>query len=79
MESVTVYILIQTGMGEAGRVAREVLEIAGTESADTVTGHYDVIVKASAPTIVQLGKLVSEIQQIEGVKRTLTNTVVDLP
>lgn len=78
MESVTVYILIQTGMGVAGQVAREVLTIDGTISADTVTGHYDVIVKASAPTIVELGKLLSEVQQIDGVKRTLTNTVVDL-
>lgn len=78
MESVTVYILIQTGMGIAGQVAREVLNIEGTISADTVTGHYDVIVKAAAPTIVELGKLLSEVQQIDGVKRTLTNTVVDL-
>ncbi|MGH8924882.1 MAG: Lrp/AsnC family transcriptional regulator [bacterium] len=76
---VQAFVLIQTEVGKAAYVAEQVRTIQGVESADDVTGPYDVIVKASAPDVDALGKLVvARIQSIEGITRTLTCPVVHL-
>lgn len=76
---VQAYVLIQTEVGKAAAVATEVRNIDGVEAADDVTGPYDVIVKAGAPDVDQLGKLVvARIQAIEGITRTLTCPIVNL-
>ncbi len=76
---VEAYVLIQTEVGKAASVAEEVRVIQGVENADDVTGPYDVIVKASAEDVDQLGKLVvARIQAVEGITRTLTCPVVNL-
>lgn len=76
---VQAYVLIQTEVGKAAVVAEEVRTIDGVDTADDVTGPYDVIVKASAPDVDQLGKLVvAKIQAIQGITRTLTCPVVNL-
>ena len=41
---VTAYILIQTEVGKAIGVARQIRGIAGVAEAEDVTGPYDVIV-----------------------------------
>jgi DNA-binding Lrp family transcriptional regulator len=44
-----------------------------------VTGPYDVIATAEAPSVDDLGKMVvSRVQRIEGITRTLTCPVVNL-
>jgi len=76
---VQAFVLIQTEVGKAAHVAEEVRAIPGVESADDVTGPYDVIVKASAEDVDALGKLVvARIQMIDGITRTLTCPVVHL-
>lgn len=76
---VQAYVLIQTEVGKAAQVADEARKIPGVESADDVTGPYDVIVKASAENVDQLGKLVvARIQSIDGITRTLTCPIVHL-
>lgn len=76
---VQAFVLIQTEVGKAAVVAEEVRTIPGVDSADDVTGPYDVIVKASAGDVDQLGKLVvAKIQAISGITRTLTCPVVNL-
>jgi DNA-binding Lrp family transcriptional regulator len=78
-ELVSAYVLIQTEVGTAGQVARAVAEINGVHEAQPLTGPYDVIVRAEASSIDALGKLVvSRIQAINGVTRTLTCPVVHL-
>ncbi len=73
------YILIQTEVGKAEQVARNVRSIAGVREAENVTGPYDVVVKVEAEGVDQLGRLVvSEIQMIQGITRTLTCPVVHL-
>ncbi len=77
--SVQAYILIQTEVGKAAQVAKEVREISGVTSAEDVTGPYDVIVQAEAAGVDDLGKLVvAKIQSVEGITRTLTCPVVHL-
>jgi DNA-binding Lrp family transcriptional regulator len=76
---VQAYILIQTEVGKAAQVAKEVAAISGVASAEDVTGPYDVIVRAEARNVDDLGKLVvAKIQAVEGITRTLTCPVVHL-
>jgi DNA-binding Lrp family transcriptional regulator len=77
--SVRAYVLIQTEVGKAASVATKVAEISGVQRADDVTGPYDVIVQAEADSVDDLGKMVvSRVQLIEGITRTLTCPVVHL-
>jgi DNA-binding Lrp family transcriptional regulator len=77
--AVTAYILIQTEVGKAAEVAAQVGEISGVVSAEDVTGPYDVIARAEANTVDELGKMVvSRVQMIGGITRTLTCPVVHL-
>jgi DNA-binding Lrp family transcriptional regulator len=76
---VQAYILIQTEVGKAAAVAAEISEIPGVASAEDVTGPYDVIVRAEADTVDELGQLVvAKIQGVDGITRTLTCPVVHL-
>ncbi|MBW3578908.1 MAG: Lrp/AsnC ligand binding domain-containing protein [Actinobacteria bacterium] len=77
--AVSAYILIQTEVGKAADVAEQVAEIDGVSEASDVTGPYDVIVRAEAGNVDELGKMVvSKIQAIDGITRTLTCPVVHL-
>jgi DNA-binding Lrp family transcriptional regulator len=76
---VQAYILIQTEVGKAADVAREIAEIEGVTMAEDVTGPYDVIVRAEARNVDELGKLVvARVQAVEGITRTLTCPVVHI-
>lgn len=76
-DEVKAYVLIQT-MTNAAHVAREIRDIDGVASADDVSGPYDVIVQVAAGSVDELGQLVvSRIQAIEGITRTLTCPVVN--
>ena len=73
------YILIQTEVGKAAQVASAISGIAGVTKAEDVTGPYDVIVRAEAETIDDLGRLVvARVQSVDGITRTLTCPVVNL-
>lgn len=77
--AVSAYILIQTEVGKAAEVAAEVGVIEGVASSEDVTGPYDVIARAEANTMDELGKMVvSKVQGIGGITRTLTCPVVHL-
>jgi DNA-binding Lrp family transcriptional regulator len=76
---VQAYILIQTEVGKAAGIAREVRGIAGIAEAEDVTGPYDLIVRAEAKDVDELGKLVvAKVQAVPGITRTLTCPVVNL-
>jgi DNA-binding Lrp family transcriptional regulator len=77
--SVRAYVLIQTEVGQAAAVAEQIRGLGGIVTADDVTGPYDVIAQAEAGTVDDLGKMVvSKVQMIEGITRTLTCPVVNL-
>jgi DNA-binding Lrp family transcriptional regulator len=76
---VQAYILIQTEVGKAAAVATTIADIAGVTQAEDVTGPYDVIVRAEANNVDELGKLVvAKVQAVSGITRTLTCPVVHL-
>ncbi|MFF4404586.1 Lrp/AsnC family transcriptional regulator [Streptomyces sp. NPDC002536] len=76
---VQAYILIQTEVGKASTVADVISKIPGVIQAEDVTGPYDVIVRAQADTVDDLGRMVvAKVQQVEGITRTLTCPVVHI-
>lgn len=77
--SVQAYILVQTEVGKAAEVAQAISAVDGVTLAEDVTGPYDVIARAEGPSVDELGTLVvSRIQQVPGITRTLTCPVVNL-
>ena len=73
------YILVQTEVGQAAAVAKEIGAITGVLAAEDVTGPYDVIVRAEAGDVDDLGRLVvAKVQGVPGITRTLTCPVVNL-
>ncbi|HTU74383.1 MAG TPA: Lrp/AsnC ligand binding domain-containing protein [Trebonia sp.] len=76
---VQAYILVQTEVGKAADVVREIAGITGVTQAESVTGPYDVIVRAGSDNWDDLSKLVaSQIQSVTGITRTLTCPVVHI-
>jgi len=76
---VQAYILIQTEVGKSATVAEAIREVPGVASAEDVTGPYDVIARVESNTVDELGKLViAKIQDVAGITRTLTCTVVHI-
>jgi DNA-binding Lrp family transcriptional regulator len=76
---VQAYILIQTDVGKAAEVARAIAQIKGVTLAEDVTGPYDVIVRAEADNVDDLGRLVvAQIQSVNGITRTLTCPIVHI-
>ena len=77
--TVQAYILIQTEVGKASAVAEVISKIDGVIQAEDVTGPYDVIVRAQADTVDELGRMVvAKVQQVDGITRTLTCPVVHI-
>ncbi|MEO6120584.1 MAG: Lrp/AsnC ligand binding domain-containing protein [Acidimicrobiales bacterium] len=76
---VPAFVLIHTEVGKSAQVAQEVAKVDGVVSAEAVMGVYDVIARAEAESVDELGRMVvSRIQAINGITRTLTCQVVSL-
>lgn len=66
-------MLIQTDVGRAEVVAKQLADLAGVRSAEYVTGPYDVVVRIGADTMDELqGSVVPSVQKVPGITRTLT-------
>jgi len=77
--TVSAYVLIQTEVGKAASVAQAVSAIDGVTVAETVTGPYDAIVRVEGQTMDDVAKtVVSRVQMVDGITRTLTCEVVHL-
>ncbi|STZ80824.1 AsnC family transcriptional regulator [Mycolicibacterium aichiense] len=71
-------MLIQTEVGRAEVVAKQVAALPGIVSAEYVTGPYDVVVRVAATTKDDLtAAVVPSVQQIAGITRTLTCPIAD--
>lgn len=76
---VQAYMLIQTEVGMAAAVSEAVAEIEGVVRVDTVTGPYDVVVLTEAATVDHLGQaVVSRVQRVAGITRTLTCSILKI-
>ncbi|BBY61718.1 AsnC family transcriptional regulator [Mycolicibacterium sarraceniae] len=72
------YMLIQTEVGRAEVVAKQVAALPGVLSSEYVTGPYDVVVRVGSASEADLAAtVVPSIQQITGITRTLTCPIAD--
>jgi DNA-binding Lrp family transcriptional regulator len=71
------YVLIETEVDKVAHVAQAITKLDGVQLAEDLAGPYDVIAKVQAPSLDELGRLVvSRIQVLDGVTRTVTCTVL---
>lgn len=76
---IAAYVLIQTEVGRAAIVAAALRELPGVSETASVAGPCDVIARAEARDIDELGKLVaSRVRALDGVTRTISCPVVHL-
>lgn len=67
------FILIETAVGKSKAVANALRKLEGVDSADIVTGPYDIISVIQAETLNSIGEVVTEkIQPLPGISRTVT-------
>ncbi|WP_167103898.1 Lrp/AsnC ligand binding domain-containing protein [Mycobacterium sp. DL592] len=72
------YMLIQTEVGRAEVVAKQVASLPGVLSSEYVTGPYDVVVRIGANSTADLTtNIVPSVQQVAGITRTLTCPIAD--
>ncbi len=66
-------MLIQTEVGRAEVIAKQLAALPGVLSSEYVTGPYDVVVRIEANTLADLqATVVPSVQQVTGITRTLT-------
>jgi len=70
-------VLVNTEPGKPWEVADAALKIKGVKMAHAVTGQFDVVVYAEFTKMDDLGKLIDELQRVQGVRRT--QTVIAMP
>ena len=66
-------MLIQTEVGRAEVVAKQLAALPGVLSSEYVTGPYDVVARIGAATMAELHDgVAAQVQQVTGITRTLT-------
>jgi len=67
------FVLIDTAAGQTRAVLAILRELKGVQSANAVTGPYDIIAVVKKETLSNIGDLVtSEVHPLDGVTRTVT-------
>ncbi|CAN7360844.1 Lrp/AsnC family transcriptional regulator [Mycolicibacterium frederiksbergense] len=75
---VEAFMLIQTEVGRAEVVAKQLAGLPGVQSAEYVTGPYDVVARVGADTLDGLHRdVVDKVQQVPGITRTLTCPIAE--
>ena len=66
-------MLIQTEVGRAEVIAKQLASLPGVLSSEYVTGPYDVVVRIGADSLGDLeSNVIRTVQQVSGITRTLT-------
>jgi len=72
------FILLEARSGQALSAGREIAEIEGVVASYAVTGPFDLIVHVEAADFRSIAQMVvTEIQKLPGVARTVTCLVVE--
>ena len=75
---VEAFLLIQTEVGRAEVVAKQIAALPGVLSSEYVTGPYDVVVRVGATNLTELqADVASNVQGIDGITRTLTCPIAE--
>lgn len=65
-------MLIQTEVGRAEVVAKQIAALPGVLCSEYVTGPYDVVVRVGSESQRDLSANVASVQAVDGITRTLT-------
>ncbi len=77
--AIKAYLLVETAIGTTRDVATALRNVDGIDSADVVTGPFDVIAVINVEDFTQVGILVTEkVHTINGIVRATSYPVVDL-
>jgi DNA-binding Lrp family transcriptional regulator len=75
---VEAFMLIQTEVGRAEVIAKQLAALPGVLSSEYVTGPYDVVIRVGADSLGDLqSNVVPNVQQVTGITRTLTCPIAD--
>jgi DNA-binding Lrp family transcriptional regulator len=75
---VEAFMLIQTEVGRAEVVAKQLAALPGVTSSEYVTGPYDVVARVEAGTSTELeSTVIPSVQQVIGITRTMTCPIAD--
>ncbi|CAN5483768.1 Lrp/AsnC ligand binding domain-containing protein [soil metagenome] len=69
---VEAFMLIQTEVGRAEVVAKQIAALPGVLCSEYVTGPYDVVVRVGSESQRDLSANVASVQAVDGITRTLT-------
>jgi DNA-binding Lrp family transcriptional regulator len=76
--AISAYIFVEVTHGKSREVSQHIGAIEGVVSSHIVTGPHDIIVFANTDDIQRLwDDIISRIQNISGVVRTITNIVAE--
>jgi DNA-binding Lrp family transcriptional regulator len=76
--SLRAYIFIEAEQGKTWNIAKELRVLSQVKEAHGVSGPYDVIALVETDNLRALGDLLAKkVFSIAGVKRTLSNIIVD--
>jgi DNA-binding Lrp family transcriptional regulator len=71
------YVLVNATTGRSVELAGRIRHVQGVQTAEAITGEYDIVVVCESPDINALGTLiVNGIQRLDGVHKTTTCLVV---
>jgi len=73
------YILINAEPGMIWEVAEAALKIEGVKKAHAVTGQFDDVILVEFAKMEELGKIIEQIQSVNGVRRTQTLVTIPPP
>ncbi len=77
--AIKAYLLVETAIGTTREVVTSLRAVDGIDSADVVTGPFDVIAVINVEDFTQVGILVTErVHTIPGIVRATSYPVVDL-
>ena len=73
------YMFINAGQGKEHAVAEAVRGMVGVLDADAITGDFDVVATLESNELGGLRSVMTEIQKIDGIKKTTTCLVLSEP
>ena len=77
--AIKAYLLVETAIGTTRDVANSLRAVEGIDSADVVTGPFDIIAVINVEDFTKVGLLVTEqVHTINGIVRATSYPVVDL-
>lgn len=77
--AIKAYLLVETAIGTTREVVTLLRAVEGIDTADVVTGPFDVIAVINVEDFTQVGILVTEkVHTINGIVRATSYPVVDL-